>query len=1506
MAGEHNLVLHGRSKQQKVGNLIADLKGKGILPKRKGKSQRMQLATADDKHSEDGSQPKSNHSSRSGRSVKELNKEIEILKLKKQMQDKELADKEKARQLAEKELADKAEAREFELQKMRLQATINEAEYDRNPTGYVTSRASPGVKVKLPPFDSKDPERSFSVYEKILTSLNIPNKDRCKHVTPLLVNKGQEAFLSMDTDDCNDWETLKNTVLLAYRITPTELRNRFRNLRMQPGQSCAEFGSSLSRKLDSWLRASEVDDFESLRNVLLIEQFMQNLSDPLRIFLAEKDLRDFAEVLECADLYLAVHKTAGTVESSRGHSRGKFQRRGGRTGGGGGRNPKADKDVETAKESSKEEGDHKAEAHKPKINRGRFPPCAECGKTNHKIADCWRRNRSRSPGKQESSQTTVKHVGFVNALDNPTVIDPESEYKGTAKLSTEGSDPIDVTAYFDSGSDICLARTDLKIFNQESDTSLLVNLQGIGGNIMQVPLHEATIEWRGEAKKCTVGLLDDLPRPNVALLIGLNFKTGTQGFLKIRANPPSEELDAPTTHSAAVTRSQAKRALDPDEDLQESSLTVDQAPHVPPPPPKAVANAQHWINLQRQDPTLKDCWTRAATESSTTEFPRYQVESDLLYRCTLDGDGREYQQLVVPESERDHLIGVAHGLPEGAHIGVKRTYARLHNWYYWPNMYKHVQEHTRACEACQKTGKERPRVPTAPLRPIPADVPPFSHVLADIVGPLKRTRKGHQYILTLMCLSTRYPEAYPLRNPTVRNILPLIRRFMSTYGYPRVFHTDRGSVFTSKMMKEVLQELGVTQVTSSSWHPTSQACLERMHGPLKQSLRTFCYDQGKDWDEGLDLILFTFRDSIQASLQFSPFDLVFGHTIRGPLSVVREQVSAPPPTLSTSEYVEKMREHLDSARRIAAEHLKDAQHAMKERFDLHAKVRTFDVGDLVLALRHDRDNTLETVFDGPYEVTHVIPNDNYVIEGPCTSTVKKKKVKTLHVNQLKAFHQAPAETVSCAIVLALDKAEPASAEVGCDVKRNNSTFLQDPTPLLSHLDPSKQADIRSLLADYSSICSDVPTLCNKMLHDINVEGHDPVRQPPYPVRGEKLDVLNKEVQFMLDNGIIEPCSSPWGSPCILVPKSTGGYRLCTDFRRVNQVSKGDNFPIPRLTDLIDNVGHATYVTRMDLMKGFYQVGMTERAKEISAMVVPSGQYRYLRMPFGLSGSPTSFQRIMTDVIRGLNHTDVYIDDICVYDTDWTEHMANLRALFDRLREANLTLNLDKCAFGHAKVQYLGHEVGSGEVKPLAAHVKAILDMPSPTTRKDLRRFLGSVSFYRRFCENLSEVETPLTNLCSNKVRFNWTAECEKAFQEVKMLIATSPVLTPPDFTKPFVLSTDASGHAVGSVLWQRYGQVKRPVAYFSKKMNRHQRNYSTVEQELLALILSLNHFAYYLTGSPGEIEVETDHNPLTFLATAKNKNHRLLRWSLQLANYPIRISHIAGKQNIVPDMLSRI
>ena len=584
---------------------------------------------------------------------------------------------------------------------------------------------------------------------------------------------------------------------------------------------------------------------------------------------------------------------------------------------------------------------------------------------------------------------------------------------------------------------------------------------------------------------------------------------------------------------------------------------------------------------------------------------------------------------------------------------------------------------------------------------------------------------------------------------------------------------------------------------------------------------------------------------------------------------------------------------------------------MKKHYDRKAKVRSFSPGDKVLVFLPIPGHPLSAKYHGPYEVELKLSEVNYLIKTPD----KRKRNRVCHINMLKLYSPRDIEVVTqdtprVAPVVSLAKIPtdlPTIEHKFAENKLKNSETLNNFGDKVAHLSPKDREEIIDLITEFTSLFSDVPRQTHLIKHDVVVlDDARPIKQHPYRINPIQLENIRREINYMLENGIVEESDSEWSSPCVMVPKADHTFRFCTDYRKVNELTKTDSYPIPRIDDLIDKIGDAKFVTKIDLLSAYYQIPLTPRAQEISSFVTPDGLYKYKVMPFGLKNAPASFQRLINTLTQGIPQCNAYLDDIVVYSTDFQTHMTQLRTLFKRLDQANLTINLAKCQFGHATIEYLGHVVGNGTVKPVDAKIRAILNVPIPQNRKQVRSFLGLAGYYRKFCKDFSTIACPLTDLLKKNHKFDWTQSCQIAFDELKKRLSQTPVRVTPHFDRVFKIAVDACDTGMGAVLTQQDDNGdEHPICYHSQKFNCHELNYSIIEKELLGLILALKQFDFYVNGSKYPIEVITDHNPLTFLSRVK-QNQRLIRWSLFLQAYDLNISHIKGKDNVVADTLSRI
>lgn len=426
---------------------------------------------------------------------------------------------------------------------------------------------------------------------------------------------------------------------------------------------------------------------------------------------------------------------------------------------------------------------------------------------------------------------------------------------------------------------------------------------------------------------------------------------------------------------------------------------------------------------------------------------------------------------------------------------------------------------------------------------------------------------------------------------------------------------------------------------------------------------------------------------------------------------------------------------------------------------------------------------------------------------------------------------------------------------------------------------------------------------------ITLSDKNPVYIKNYRLPNAQLDEIQNQVSELLKNDIIEESISPYNSPLLIVPKKnqTGQtkWRLVVDFRSLNKKVVDDKFPLTRLEDVLDKLGNAKYFSTLDMTSSFHQIPLNKHSRPLTAFSTNEGHYQFKRLPFGLKISTNSFQRMMSIALSGLQASAfLYVDDVIVFGKNLKNHNENLIKVLGRLRRYNLKLNLEKCNFLKTEVIYLGHLITPNGVKPDPMKYETIKNYPLPKNADDVRRFIAFCNYYRKFIKDFAEIAKPMNQLLKKKQIFSWTEDCEKSFNTLKQNLMTPPILSYPDFKKPFILTTDASNFALGAVLSQGDIGTDKPIAYASRSLNKHELNKPIIEKELLAIHWGINYFRPYLFGR--KFIVYTDHRPLVSLFTHKNPSSKLTRIRVDLMDYDFEIIFKQGKMNTNADALSRI
>jgi len=425
-------------------------------------------------------------------------------------------------------------------------------------------------------------------------------------------------------------------------------------------------------------------------------------------------------------------------------------------------------------------------------------------------------------------------------------------------------------------------------------------------------------------------------------------------------------------------------------------------------------------------------------------------------------------------------------------------------------------------------------------------------------------------------------------------------------------------------------------------------------------------------------------------------------------------------------------------------------------------------------------------------------------------------------------------------------------------------------------------------------------------HRIDTKDNKPICKKPYRVPLSEIELQKSHIDEYLDANIIKLSESEWSSCCILVKKKDGTSRLCVDYRDLNAITTPDDYPMPNVTEILNQLGGNSYYTCLDCFSGFHSLKIAEEDIDKLAFSTVFGKYTFVRMPFGLRNAPSAFQRVMNTVLK--DKTDkkvfVYMDDIIVISQTLEEHLKELGEIFELLYDNGLRLKPSKCDFAKDKLKYLGHIISKEGILPNEDKIKAIRDFPTPENVSDIQSFLGLVGYYRRFIPNCSDYSKSMSNLLKKGVEFIWNDECQKSFEYFKEVLTSDTVLMHPDPNKRFYLATDASDYCGGGVLMQKDDDgYFRPIWYVSKSFTAAQRNYFTTEKELLALLICIEACRCLLYGKA--FTVYTDHLALKWFYNFKEPNQRLVRWSHKLRDYDIDVVHRPGKKHQAADCLSR-
>ncbi|XP_066958860.1 uncharacterized protein [Macrobrachium rosenbergii] len=685
---------------------------------------------------------------------------------------------------------------------------------------------------------------------------------------------------------------------------------------------------------------------------------------------------------------------------------------------------------------------------------------------------------------------------------------------------------------------------------------------------------------------------------------------------------------------------------------------------------------------------------------------------------------------------------------------------------------------------------------------------------------------------------------------------PLVPITVPNSAFEKELQCDQGTNFTSDLFKQTLKQFNISHIFASAYHPQTNGALERVHQTIKSLLRKYMYETRRDWEEDLDLLMYVLRSTPNELTEISPFEMMFGRRPRTNLSMVKENIlrgAYKDQQVSIPQYLQSLKDKLNLIYEFANQNLTNSQIRMKNHYDKKAKFRTFKVGDDVLVYRPVPGAPLREKFMGSYKITKRVSKTTYAIETPD----KRKPSQLVHINLIKPYQSA---TISPQVVHLISK--------GTDHFAQNLRMTTAPIK-----ETSIQKTPVTEAVDMKCISPLEPDEEETLAHNYILSWKDASNSHILSLLSQYLSHLPK-----VEREELEAVLKSYPAICSDTP-------VCCNLVEHDVVLEPNTSPVRQPFYRVSHRLLPTLKAEIDLLKGYYQIKLTDRAKEISAFITPFGLFEYKVLPFGMTNAPSTFQRMVHEVIRGLEGVYAYLDDIVIASNTWDKHLKTLKELFKRLLEANLGINLAKSLFGKAKVTYLGHVIGSGSILPKDRNVKAITSFPTPSDKKELKTFLGMVSYYSKFCPNFAIITSPLHALTLSKVRFHWTQDYKKAFQQLKLFMTSSPLLQAPNLAKPFFIQLDACNTGFDGVLLQEINNgtstfpplLERllPISYYSGAFKGTQLGWPTIEKELFSIVATVLHFRPYLEGAESVV-IYTDHKPLTFLERAKLTNKKLL------------------------------
>ncbi|XP_049447271.1 uncharacterized protein LOC125897860 [Epinephelus fuscoguttatus] len=759
--------------------------------------------------------------------------------------------------------------------------------------------------------ENDDVEHFLITFERIAAACQWPKSDWVFRLIPLLTGKARGAYVHMDVDESLEYDKVKTAVLKQYDINPETYRQRFRSLDVGPDESPKELYVRLKELYGKWIQPQG----KTVQQIgeTIMEQYLRMLSPELQVWVKEHGPKSAAEAATLADVFVAARKKSQPWTNNAWQAAKDTRRP----------TPPQYHQKSTPGVSKPPARENQ---HVPLRAPNKIPTCYLCGQEGHTKPMC---------PKNPAKLTQMCYVPRQNSD-----IKPKSNQ--SMKMTNVKINGKNLRALIDTGS------TQTLVHRQYVPVNAICTLETIPiccvhGDEKPYPTADIYIEVQGQAYLLNIGVVDNLPFPvvlgdDLPVLFDLLNPTQSCNVALTRAQAKHADGDSPALSAllfyGVELETQPGKSRKPRSQRRQEKFqctAVQPSAEAAPDMPLGFQIPTNIIQMQQNDPTLSTLLQRAKEREPETE-PDGRREEYFLQSGVLYHRHGQVKQLVIPQAARDVVLTLGHAIPWAGHLGKHKTTARIKRHFHWPGLCSDVAQFCRSCPQCQKTSIRG--LTKAPLQPLPIISTPFECLGMDIVGPVEKSKTGNRFMLVITDYGTRYPEVFPLKSIKAKTVAFSLVQFFSRVGFPHEILTDQATNFMSTLLKQVYQLLGIKSVRTTPYHPQTDGLTERFNQTLKQMLRKFVNETGSDWDHWLPYLLFAYWEVPQASTGFSPFELLCGHEVRGPLTLLREtweveQGREEP--VNVISYVIQMREKLQRMSQLAQTHMVEAHWKDKER-----------------------------------------------------------------------------------------------------------------------------------------------------------------------------------------------------------------------------------------------------------------------------------------------------------------------------------------------------------------------------------------------------------------------------------------------------------------------------------------------------------------------------------------------------------------------------------------------